>query len=197
MNRAGEMGIAGVVNGLLVLFVAVWIQFLIELFYKGLECNTIFSYRYVISAYHKPIGFFSVGKHIRVSDIITEIFDTRMPQSRYWLIRDVRKVIDFPDSLNSERLELKSLTYKLTMFLALTVLSMAHEICYLDNRYLVTYSFSYILHFPNITTTAKKGKLRTHINKNDLKTGNIYVLWKSSVFVFSAEVFHYPKRGQT
>ena len=49
------------------------------------------------------------------------------------------------------------------MFLALTVSSIAHEIYYLDNRYLVRYSFSYILHFPKTTATAKKGNLRTPI----------------------------------
>lgn len=44
---------------------------------------------------------------IRVSGIITDIFDTIMPQPRYCFIRDVNKVTDFPDSLNSERSELK------------------------------------------------------------------------------------------
>lgn len=62
------------------------------------------------------------------------------------------------------------------MFLALTVSSIAHEIYYLDNRYLVRYSFSYILHFPKTTATAKKGNLRTPIKFSNFNASkNIYV----------------------
>ena len=57
-----------------------------------------------------------------------------MPQSRYCFIWDVEKVLN---SLDSERIELKMLTYKVTMLLALTGSSRADEICYLDIRYLI------------------------------------------------------------
>ena len=64
-----------------------------------------------ISAYYEPIGPISFDKHRRVSDLMTEVFNNRMPQLRYCFICDVEKVINFLDTLNSERLEQKFLTF--------------------------------------------------------------------------------------
>ena len=116
-----------------------------------------------ISAYYEPIGPISIDKHRRVSDLMTEVFNNRMQQLRYCFICDVEKVINFLDTLNSERLERKFLTYKLTMSLALTGSSRAHETCYLDICYIARHSSSYIFHFYYLTKTAKNGTLRLPI----------------------------------
>ena len=60
---------------------------------------------------------------------MTASFNNKMPQPRYWFIWNVEKVIKSPDTLNSETLQLKFLTYKLIMLLALTSSSWDHEIC--------------------------------------------------------------------
>ena len=102
-------------------------------FHQGLRYNTTCGYRSATSIYHDSIGSFSAGKHPRISSLISS-FNNRMPQSRYCFIWDVEKVLN---SLDSERIELKMLTYKVTMLLALTGSSRADEICYLDIRYLI------------------------------------------------------------
>ena len=74
-----------------------------------------------------------------------------MPQPRYCFIWDVEKVLGVLNSLDSERIELKMLTYKVTMLLALTGSSRAHEICYLVIRYLIKHSSGYTFHFNKLT----------------------------------------------
>ena len=113
------------------------LEFLTEIFHQGLEYNTICDCRSAILAYHDSFGPFSVGKHPRITNLITGIFNNRMPQPRYCFIWDVEKVVCFLNSLDSERIELKKLTYKVAILLALTGSSRAHEICYLDVRYLI------------------------------------------------------------
>ena len=73
---------------------------------------------------------------------------------------DVEKGINFLGILNPQRLELKFLTYKLTLLLVLTGSSRAHEICCLNILYFVRHSFSYNFHFSKVSKTAKKGKIR-------------------------------------
>ena len=49
------------------------------------------------------------------------------------------------------------------MLLALKGSSAAHEICYLDIRYLIKHSSGYIFHFNKLTKTTRKGNLRPPI----------------------------------
>ena len=63
-----------------------------------------------------------------------------MPQ-----IWDVEKVLGFQNYSDSERIELKMLTYNVTMFLALTGSFRAPDICYLDNRYLIKQFWLYLI----------------------------------------------------
>ena len=139
------------------------LDFLADLFQKGLEYNTICSYRSAISAYHEPIGSFKVGQHPHVTSLMTGIFNNRLPKPRYTFIWDVETVEKYLDTLDSNNLELKLLTYKLTMLLALTESSRAHEICFLDTRYLVRHSTAYMFHFSKLTKSARPGKVRPPI----------------------------------
>ena len=56
------------------------VQFLIECFQEGFKYNTIAGFKSAISAYHDPIQGIPVGKHARVSDILTGIFNKNFPQ---------------------------------------------------------------------------------------------------------------------
>ena len=62
-----------------------------------------------------------------------------------------------------ERIQLKMLIYKAAMLLALTGLSRAQEICYLDIRYLIKPSFGYTFHFYKLTKATRKDNLRPPI----------------------------------
>ena len=55
-----------------------------------------------------------------------------MPRPRHYLKWDTEKAIDFLDTLNSDKLKLKLLS----MLLALTESSRAHQICYSAGNYL-------------------------------------------------------------
>ena len=74
-----------------------------------------------------------------------------MLNSSYCFIRDIEKILGF---LNSDRIEIKVSTYKVTMLLALERSFRAHEICYLDIRYLIKHSSAYTFH-----SNKRQGKL--------------------------------------
>ena len=104
------------------------LEFLTEIFHQGLEYKANCSYRSAVSAYHDSIDSFSVGKHPRISSLLTGIFNNRTPQPRYFFMLDVEKVLGFLNSLDSERIKYKMLTYKVTMSLALIGSSRSHEV---------------------------------------------------------------------
>ena len=87
------------------------LEFLTELIHSGLENNTNCNYRSAVSSHFEAIHPFVVEKYSRVSDAMTRIFNNRLPQPRYFL-----------DTLDSNEIKLKLLTYKLTMLLALILL---------------------------------------------------------------------------
>ena len=74
-----------------------------------------------------------------------------MLKPSYCFIWDVEKILGFQ---NSERIEIKVSTYKVTMLLALERSFRAHEICYLDIPYLIKHSSAYTFHF-----NKRQGKL--------------------------------------
>ena len=128
------------------------------------QFNTIAGFRSAISSYHDPIDGVAIGKHPRVSALITGVYNNRMPKPRYTLIWDVEIVLQYLSNLHSEKgLSDKLLTFKLTMLLALTAATRASEICNLDIHYLVKHTSGYTFHFSKITKTARRGKPRPHI----------------------------------
>ena len=58
------------------------------------------------------------------------ISNNRLPQPSYTSIWDVEIVINFLDTLDSDKIELKLLTQKLTMLLALPRSARAHELLF-------------------------------------------------------------------
>ena len=54
--------------------------FLAELFNLGFEYSTINTYRSHISTFHEPIEEFSVGKHPKVCNLITGVYNERSPK---------------------------------------------------------------------------------------------------------------------
>lgn len=106
-----------------------------------------------MSVYHDPIGSLFVDTHPYVSKLMTGTFNNWMPQPQFW---NVEKVLNFLGSLDSEKLELKMVTYKLTMLLALTGSFRGHGIYCLDILYLIKHSSGYTFHFSKITNNSKE-----------------------------------------
>lgn len=78
------------------------LQFLTELFHKGLEYSTISGYRSAISAYHDICDGSSIGKHPRVTALLKGIYNQNPPKPKYSFIWDVEQVLSFLSSLPND-----------------------------------------------------------------------------------------------
>ena len=100
------------------------------------------------------------------------------------MIYDAEKVILFLDILNSNEIELKLLTQKLAVLLALTVLSIVHGTFYLDIRYLIRHSSAHSFYLSDVTKLTEKSKTRLPIkyfnftpSKNICLSPNLFVFY--------------------
>ena len=157
------------------------INFLTCTFNENKEYNTIAGYMSAISVYHDPINCVSVGRHPLVSDLLAGILNKRFPQPKYTFIWDVGTVISYLSSIQSK--DIKPLTLKLTMILALTSATRAHEIACLDIRYLVRHHSGYSFHFGKPTKTTKKGNLRPPLSFSPFGDDTQFVCVPSHRFV--------------
>jgi len=135
------------------------LNFLAGLFDKGLAYNTINSHRSAISAYHSPIEGFAVGKHPKVTALMTGTFNLRPPQPKYCFIWNVDQVLSklrtwFPHDILSD----KNLTLKTTMLLGLSAASRCSELCILNIRCMTVSDVSYIFTFNKTFKSWKKGQ---------------------------------------
>ena len=97
------------------------INFLSELFEQGMEYSSINGYRSAISASHIGWDGIKAGQHPKVCDLLKGMFNRRPPQPRYAETWEVNKVLDlFRSWPMEEGLDLKQLSLKLTMLMALT-----------------------------------------------------------------------------
>ena len=152
------------------------LDFLAELFQGGLEWSTIAGYRSSISAYHDPTDGVPIGKHPRVCALLKGVFSKRPPVPRYTFIWDVQKVEYYLASLGMpEKLSDKMITLKLTMLIALTSSTRAHDICYLDKNFLAKHTSVYAFHFAKITKTARQGRLRPPVELKSFPDKNLCV----------------------
>ena len=137
MNRLGVNGLSGVLKGKLIHFAVIQIlEFLSQLFQNRLQYRTIDSYRSAISAFHDHIQGKLVGGHPRICSLVACVFNSKPPQPRYSFVWNVQTMIDFIESEwgKNEDLSDKYLTYKLTMFLALSSASRMLGLQHLDIR---------------------------------------------------------------
>ena len=117
------------------------LNFLAELFRKGLESKTIGNYRSAISAFHLPTDGSSVGRHPRVSALMSGASNQRPPKPKYGFTWDVEVVLRFLKSWPpNEALTDKQLSLKMAMLLSLSAISRCSELHLLDLRLLSRYS---------------------------------------------------------
>ena len=100
------------------------LDYLSDLFEKGLVYRTINVHRSAISAYHDSLHGFPAGRSPLVCSLLSSVFNLRPPQPRYPFIWDVEKVLCYLKSLPAHKnLSDKELTLKLTVMLALAATS--------------------------------------------------------------------------
>ena len=102
-------------------------DYLVDLFYKGLEYRIINSHRSAISMTHLPVDGICVGSHPIISRFMKGIFNLRPPCPRYVQTWDVSVVLRCLKYLSpAPLLSMKNLTLKLVMLMALVSLSRAN-----------------------------------------------------------------------
>ena len=124
------------------------LDFLSDLFEKGLAYRTINNYRSAISAFHSPIDGIPVGQHKIVCQLMLGVANKRPPQPRYTFTWDVQQVLDYLMTLPcNDELSLKDLTIKTTGLLALSQINRGSELKYLNLNFMTENRQSYIFSF--------------------------------------------------
>ena len=127
------------------------LNFLAELFNKGLESRTIGNYRSAISAFHLPSDGSTVGRHPRVSALMSGASNLRPSKPKYGFTWEVEVVLRLlkgwpPNELLTD----KQLSLKLAMLLSMSAISRCSELHLLDLRFLNRFStyFSFDVYGP-------------------------------------------------
>ena len=109
------------------------VNFLAELFSQGYQYQSLNCYRSAISSVHEKVDGNSIGVHPAVTRLLKGAFHSRPPQPRYSSFWDVGTVISYLQSLGgNDSLNLKHLTLKTVMLLALTRPSRSADLAKLD-----------------------------------------------------------------
>ena len=139
--------------------VSIVLDYLAHLFDQGYRYNYIAAHRSAISAYHEPIKGILVGKHTRVSSLLTGIFNERPPLPRYSFVWDVEIALKFIKTLPiDDSISDKLLTYKLVTLLSLLAASRVSEITNLDIDFLLKQPDVYVFTFSQVSKTWKPGQ---------------------------------------
>ena len=114
------------------------LDYLVDLFYKGLEYRTINLHRSAIPMTHLPVDGICVGSHPFISRLMKGIFNLHPPCPRYVQTWDVSVVLHYLKYLSpAPLLSMKNLTLKLVMLMALVSLCRANLLHKLDLRFRV------------------------------------------------------------
>ena len=105
---------------------------------KKFEYSTISTYRSALSAYHNKVDNQPVGKHPKVCNLITGVFNRNPPTPRYVFIWDIEQVLTFIRGMpNNTELSDRNINLKLAILLFLTSAGRCHEIYYLNIKFMV------------------------------------------------------------
>ena len=119
------------------------LDFLAQLFEKKSEYSTINTYRSALSAYHDKVDNQPVGKHPKVCNLMTGVFNRNPPKPRYVFIWDIEQVLAFIRGMpNNIELSDSDINLKLAILLFLTSAGRCHEIYYLNIKFMVGISSS-------------------------------------------------------
>ena len=135
------------------------LDFLAQLFEEKFEYSTIDAYRSALSAHHDKVDNQPVGKHPKVCNLMTGVFNRNPPKPRYVFIWDIEQVLTFIRGMpNNTELSDGNINLKLTILLFLTSAGRCLEICYLNIKFMVRTSGYFKFFFTNVTKGWRKGK---------------------------------------
>ena len=125
------------------------LDFLVALHEKGLKYSTLNTARSAISAVVLPTNNHTIGTHPLVSRFMREIYKCNPPTPRYQTTWNVKTVLTYLSSQDSvEKLDLKSLTLKLLMLIALLSAQRGQSIHMLDTACMKVTESSYEFSLP-------------------------------------------------
>lgn len=134
------------------------LDFLAELYEQGLKYTAINSARSALSALGIVIDGFAVGSHPLVIRFLKGVYNLRTPVSRYCEVWDVNKVLDYLKTLSPlNELNLKQLTLKLVMLIALTTASRSQSLHLLTTVNMVKEPSKYILYYSGPLKQSRPG----------------------------------------
>ena len=110
-------------------------EFLVEKEKDGLAFRTLGVYSAAISLYHLPVEGKAVGECAQLSKLKKGFFNRNPPKPRYLVTWDVEPVLRCLRGLPTwETLDLKSLTLKLVLLLALVLVGRVSSLVYIDTE---------------------------------------------------------------
>ena len=110
-------------------------EFLVEKEKDGLAFRTLGVYSAAISLYHLPVEGKAVGECAQLSKLKKGFFNRNPPKPRYLVTWDVEPVLRCLRGLPTwEALDLKSLTLKLVLLLALVLVGRVSSLVYIDTE---------------------------------------------------------------
>ena len=114
------------------------LDFLTDLYHRGLEYRTINVYRSALSAYHKHIQGTPVGQLKEVCTLMSGIDNLRPPTPKYTVIWEVDTALNCLKNLggDDDKLSDKDLFLKTVMILALAKMKRCSDLHILDTRYM-------------------------------------------------------------
>lgn len=140
------------------------IEFLTELFESGLSYETLNTARSSLSNLCEKINGYTVGNHPLVVRFLSGVYNLRPTKPRYHETWDVSKVLCYLKTLSPvEQLDLKLLSYKTVMLIALTQASRAHSISLLTLDGMKKDSKSFTLFYSGLLKQSRKGKVNPFV----------------------------------
>ena len=120
-------------------------------------------YRSAISAFHINVDGAPVGSHPLIKKLMSGVFNQNPPKPRYTDTWDADKVLKYISNMgDNEGLNLKDLTLKTSMLLALTTACRGSELQKLNPQYITWQGDEMTLTIDKITKTSRPNK--PHIN---------------------------------
>ncbi|CAH3179081.1 unnamed protein product, partial [Porites lobata] len=150
-NHMSHSGSNFVVDGKLIRMIPYrnCVGFLVTLHDKGLKYSTLNTARSAISAVILPTNNHTIGTHPLVSRFMRGIYKSNPPTPRYHTTWNVQTVLTYLSSQDSvEKLDLKSLTLKLLMLIALVSAQRGQSIHMLDTACMKVTESSYEFSLP-------------------------------------------------
>ena len=134
-------------------------NFLSEIHETPVEYATLNVYRSAISAYHPQIEGYKVGQHPMIKELMRGAFNAKPPKPRYKETWDVGIVLRYlKDQEPVETLDLKELTPKLAMLMALVSAARSHELCCLDINFMQDHGHKIVFAINKLTKSRRQGR---------------------------------------